>query len=348
MIDPGVRATFRPASGDVKAPDRQRAWTPDSRTVAAVDARPPLRFAPLGPGMDLMVGPEPEPAPHELLEFARASGIGTDALERLFGAQVSAISRPAGTAVPPAPQSLAMPMPAAQPQPLGTPLPVTAALWLSAQGAGAVRAEPDALRARADRADGGLPGASAAPLPAFASTERVDVSTVPTAAPTQLAAPAPVSPAVSPLAGAPMSPASYAEMTQRVAQAVASRMVAGLREGNGSLRLQLEPRSLGRVEVEMTLQDGRLEATIVANQALARDLLSDGIARLRETLGQMGMNVAGISVTDGSGGRGDGKPTRQRTGESAYARQSTGAAAIEGVSEGVRPGRGPAGLDVWA
>jgi hypothetical protein len=322
---------------------------------ASLDPGRALQFAPLGPGIDLMVGPEPEPAMQDLLEFARASGIGADALERLFGPQASTGSRLGGgvsqTSLPTqttqtatyqqTTQALPAPLPGASASTLVAPP------WLAA--ASRVDARVDGASARPRSASFDVDGVDALLAPTAASGERSDVP----ASPVLSSAAAPSSAAAQPapaqaVAGAAVPPVSYAEMSHRVAQAVASRMVAGLREGSGSLRLQLEPQSLGRVEVQMALQDGRLEATIAAHQAGTRDLLTDGIVRLRETLGQLGMNVAVINVIDGSGGRGDGKPTRQRPGDTAYSRQGAGAGRVEGASEAGRPSRGVSGLDVWA
>ncbi|MFY7949195.1 MAG: flagellar hook-length control protein FliK, partial [Gemmatimonas sp.] len=322
---------------------------------ASLDPGRALQFAPLGPGIDLMVGPEPEPAMQDLLEFARASGIGADALERLFGPQASTGSRLGGGVSQTSlnTQKTQTAITQQTPQALPAPLPGTSAStlvappWLAA--ASRVDARVDGASARPRSASFDVDGVDALLAPTAASGERSDVP----ASPVLSSAAAPSSAAAQPapaqaVAGAAVPPVSYAEMSHRVAQAVASRMVAGLREGSGSLRLQLEPQSLGRVEVQMALQDGRLEATIAAHQAGTRDLLTDGIVRLRETLGQLGMNVAVINVIDGSGGRGDGKPTRQRPGDTAYSRQGAGAGRVEGASEAGRPSRGVSGLDVWA
>jgi flagellar hook-length control protein FliK len=224
---------------------------------------------------------------------------------------------------------------------------IVAPPWLAAASRVDLQVQEASARSRSASFD--VDAVDAALAPTAASGERSDFSAPPvlSSAAAPSAAASPPAPAQA-LAGAAVPPVSYAEMSHRVAQAVASRMVAGLRDGNGSLRLQLEPQSLGRVEVQMALQDGRLEATIAAHQAGTRDLLNDGLVRLRETLGQLGMNVAVINVVDGSGGRGDGKPTRQRPGDTAYSRQGAGVGRVEGASEGGRPSRGVSGLDVWA
>jgi hypothetical protein len=326
---PGLRV------GDGNATVRASAQAALASSAVTLDPTRTLQFAPLGPGIDLMVGPEPEPAMQDLLEFARASGIGADALERLFGPQASSASR-LGGAVPQA----AVPLPGALASATVAPP------WLAAASREDARVE----LATAGPQGGLLDVEGVDFMPVSVPREQSDFSAPPVLSSAGAAPPSPATPPApaQAMAGAPVPPVSYAEMSNRVAHAVASRMVAGLREGSGSLRLQLEPQSLGRVEVQMALQDGRLEATIAAHQAGTRDLLNDGIMRLRETLGQLGMNVAVVHVIDGSGGRGDGKPTRQRSADTPYARQGTGPARVEGASEGGRPGRGVSGLDVWA
>lgn len=311
-----------------------------------------LQTAPLGPGIELVVGPEPEPGAQELLAFARASGIGADALERLFGPQGPAAPRASGLPVPLPPGTI-------RPEPVsvtstgvapGVPTLAAAgafaaasAYWPRPEDGSAVR-----LRAGASPVQTSLPLAGALP---DAAAPSVPVSSPVTVAP--LATSSVTQPATLP--AGPMSlvmasgqPPGYAEMVHRVSQAVASRMVVGLREGNTSLSMRLEPRALGAVEVEMALHEGRLEATLAAPLAATRELLTEGLARLRDTLGQMGMNVAVLTVSDGLGARSDGKPTRQRSGDAAYTRWNAVDGRVEAATSEARPRGGPGGLDVWA
>ena len=56
------------------------------------------------------------------------------------------------------------------------------------------------------------------------------------------------------------------------------------------------------------LRSGELDAVFTTSQALTRELLQDGMSKLKDTLNQMGMDVASFQVGDGQ--------TQQRGGES--------------------------------
>jgi flagellar hook-length control protein FliK len=112
-------------------------------------------------------------------------------------------------------------------------------------------------------------------------------------------------------------------LADRLGEAVGQRMLTELEKGNWHLNLKLRPESLGSIEIEMRMHAGQLNAQFTAHQALTRDLLSDGINRLKDMLAQMGMNVAQMNV---NGGR-----SQQRGGDSTP-RQSQGVRAPEATS----------------
>ncbi len=58
----------------------------------------------------------------------------------------------------------------------------------------------------------------------------------------------------------------------------------------------------------MRMRSGELDAVFTTSQAITRELLQDGMSKLKDTLNQMGMDVASLHVGDGQ--------TRQRGGES--------------------------------
>jgi flagellar hook-length control protein FliK len=81
-----------------------------------------------------------------------------------------------------------------------------------------------------------------------------------------------------------------------------------MEKGQWHLKLSLRPATLGHIEVEMRMRSGELDAVFTANQALTRELLQDGMSKLKDTLNQMGMDVASMQVGDGQ--------TQKRGGES--------------------------------
>jgi len=97
------------------------------------------------------------------------------------------------------------------------------------------------------------------------------------------------------------------ELADRVGKAIGERLKSEFDRGQWQLRLLLQPGRLGEVEIDMRLGQGGLEAQFVSAQASTRDLLQDSLTRLRETLQQLGMNVASLQV--------GGEAARQRGGD---------------------------------
>jgi len=103
-------------------------------------------------------------------------------------------------------------------------------------------------------------------------------------------------------------------LAEKMGQAVGQRILSELERGQWHLKLSLRPATLGHIEVEMRMRSGEMDAVFTAPQALTRELLNEGISKLRDTLNQMGMDVASLKVDDGQG--------RQRGGESTPERQA--------------------------
>jgi flagellar hook-length control protein FliK len=86
-------------------------------------------------------------------------------------------------------------------------------------------------------------------------------------------------------------------------EAIAQRLMSRLEQGNWQFRFVLNPKNMGEVQVNLHMQAGGLDGSFVASQAATRDLLSDGLQRLRETLNAAGMNVASLDVGAGNSSR---------------------------------------------
>lgn len=98
-------------------------------------------------------------------------------------------------------------------------------------------------------------------------------------------------------------------LAEKMGQAVGKRMLTEIEKGQWHLKLQLRPATLGHIEVEMRMLSGQLDAVFNAPQALTRELLQEGMTRLKETLNQMGMDVASMQVKDGQTRQNGGKST---------------------------------------
>jgi flagellar hook-length control protein FliK len=98
-------------------------------------------------------------------------------------------------------------------------------------------------------------------------------------------------------------------LAEKMGHAIGQRILSEMEKGQWHLKLQLRPATLGHIEVEMRLRSGEFDAVFTAPHHLTRDLLQDGMSRLKETLSQMGMDVASIHVQDGQSGQRGGEST---------------------------------------
>jgi hypothetical protein len=92
-------------------------------------------------------------------------------------------------------------------------------------------------------------------------------------------------------------------LADKMGQAVGQRILSEMERGQWHLKLSLRPATLGHIEVEMRLRSGEFDAVFTAPNAVTRELLQEGLSKLRETLNQMGMNVANMNVGDGQTGK---------------------------------------------
>lgn len=114
-------------------------------------------------------------------------------------------------------------------------------------------------------------------------------------------------------------------LVDRMGEAVAQRLLQAVDRGEWFVKLALRPAHLGEVEVQMRMHAGGLEAQFQASQAVTRELLSDGLQRLRDSLVHMGMDVAQLNV---GGGR-----SQQRGGDSTPRQAAAAKTAKVGVTE---------------
>ncbi len=106
------------------------------------------------------------------------------------------------------------------------------------------------------------------------------------------------------------------DLAEKMGQAVGRRMLTEIEKGQWHLKLQLRPATLGHIEVEMRMLSGELDAVFNAPQALTRELLQEGMSRLKETLSQMGMDVASMLIKDGQTRQNGGKSTPNQASKS--------------------------------
>lgn len=93
------------------------------------------------------------------------------------------------------------------------------------------------------------------------------------------------------------------QLAQKMGEAIAQRLMSRLEQGNWQFRFVLNPKNMGEVQVNLHMQGSGLDGSFVASQAATRDLLNDGLQRLRDTLSAAGMNVASLDVGAGNSSR---------------------------------------------
>ncbi len=98
------------------------------------------------------------------------------------------------------------------------------------------------------------------------------------------------------------------QLSQRLTQALGQRLSAQIERGSWRVEMDLHPSSLGRVEVQIEMRNGELEANFLSSNPTTRDLLQESLPRLREMLDQFGTNTAYQGLGSGYKGQSDGNP----------------------------------------
>ena len=106
------------------------------------------------------------------------------------------------------------------------------------------------------------------------------------------------------------------------ADTMVRRLQTNLQNGTGAVRIILEPRNLGRLQVTMGLRDGRASIRIATDTKQAASLLSDSRAHLAQMFEQSGLRLANMQ-TSAAINNGDGGATADGGGSQMFADQQT-------------------------
>jgi len=115
----------------------------------------------------------------------------------------------------------------------------------------------------------------------------------------------------------------YTQMSRQLAEASGKRLTAQIQQGSWRVEMDLHPRSLGRVEVQLEMKNGELEAHFVAANATTRDLINEGMPRLREAFQEYGTETAYVDVGLANQGGSDGKSTASENGAGAVSAEQS-------------------------
>jgi flagellar hook-length control protein FliK len=106
------------------------------------------------------------------------------------------------------------------------------------------------------------------------------------------------------------------------ADTMVRRLQTSLQNGSAAVRIILEPRNLGRLQVTMGLRDGRAAIRIAADTTQAAGLLRDSRAQLAQMFEQSGLRLANMQTTTAIL-NGDGGATADDGGSQMFAEQQT-------------------------
>jgi len=95
-------------------------------------------------------------------------------------------------------------------------------------------------------------------------------------------------------------------LADKLGKAMGERLQEQLEKGEWRLQLKLNPAHLGRIDVELDMNATGLDAVFKTDNMLTRELIAQGMNKLRDSLAQSGMTVANVWVNSenqkGSGG----------------------------------------------
>jgi flagellar hook-length control protein FliK len=92
---------------------------------------------------------------------------------------------------------------------------------------------------------------------------------------------------------------TYDKLSQKLTTELAARMHEKLNAGEWKMKFALKPASLGLVDVQLEMKDGKLSAHFQSDTNLTQDLLQNGSQRLKDALADLGMNNASVFVAQG-------------------------------------------------
>ena len=102
------------------------------------------------------------------------------------------------------------------------------------------------------------------------------------------------------------------EMSRRLTEALGQRLAAQITRGAWRVEMDLHPKSLGRIEIQLEMKNGELEANFHTANSATRELLAESMPRLRSALEEHGMETAYIGLEMANQGKSDGKSTAQQ------------------------------------
>jgi len=102
------------------------------------------------------------------------------------------------------------------------------------------------------------------------------------------------------------------ELANKLGEALGERLQEQMERGQWRLQLKLNPGHLGQIDVELDMHPGGLDAIFRTENMLTKELITQGMSRLKDSLTQSGTAVADVWVNSESKRESGGNPTPQR------------------------------------
>jgi hypothetical protein len=109
--------------------------------------------------------------------------------------------------------------------------------------------------------------------------------------------------------------AQIQDLADKLGKAMGERLKEQLERGEWKLQLKLNPGHLGKIDVELDMNGGGLDAVFKSDNLLTRELIAQGMPKLKDSLSQSGMTVANVWVNSENQRQSGGNSTpRQQAG----------------------------------
>ena len=101
----------------------------------------------------------------------------------------------------------------------------------------------------------------------------------------------------------------YLEISRRLTESLGNRISTQIKRGAWRVEMDLHPKSLGRIEIQLEMRNGELEAHFNTSQSVTRELLQESFSKLKDVLSQHGIDSAYIGLGSENGRNSDGNST---------------------------------------
>ena len=119
--------------------------------------------------------------------------------------------------------------------------------------------------------------------------------------------------------------AQIQDLADKLGKAMGERLQDQLEKGEWKLQLKLNPAHLGKIDVELDMNASGLDAIFKTENQLTRELIAQGMPKLKDSLAQSGMTVANVWVnSENQKGSGGNSTPRQSSGSEATVNAAVG------------------------